>query len=191
MKSRLSIVVDYRGADLGDLVFDGPHGQRFIPPTCPVTGKRQPWRKTTLAPMSADLTLDRLIAIDGGAKPTEGEAESLGMLLEWPPPFFLLGPIEHEIEWSALFICGDGENRSETCLFCGAPATLLCDGLPKGDSPSTSCDAEMCAGCAHEVRPDEHLCPRCRPKRAPSHRTGYRCNTRPDQRGRSPTDALP
>ncbi len=161
----------FRGVeDLGELVFDGPHGQRIILPRH-IPGRQDP--PPTRAPRTEDLTLDRLIAIDCGAVPTDGEAESLGFLLEWPPAFFLRDDPPVHVEDGAIFICGDGENRSDRCLFCGAPATLLCDGPPTADSYSmTSCDAEMCAECAVEVHADEHLCPRCRPtKRARRGRT--------------------
>lgn len=52
--------------------------------------------------------------------------------------------------------------RTRRCRWCGAGATLLCDGPgPLGEYDARTCDAPVCKACAKHVGPDEDLCPRC------------------------------
>ena len=46
--------------------------------------------------------------------------------------------------------------RSMRCA-CGRPASLQCDAPTK--RRSGTCDKHLCAACATEVGPDQHLCP--------------------------------
>ena len=57
----------------------------------------------------------------------------------------------------------------DICVFCGAPATKLCD-FPTGviitsidfKAHRTTCSRPMCDGCAFEVEHDDvHFCPHC------------------------------
>lgn len=52
------------------------------------------------------------------------------------------------------FICTRGPRPR--CA-CGQPATLQCDAPTK--RRSGTCDRHLCASCATEVGPDQHLCP--------------------------------
>lgn len=54
-------------------------------------------------------------------------------------------------------VCGS-RRRLPKCVGCGKPAPLLCDWkTPEGKKPT--CDAPLCATCAHEPAPNKHLCP--------------------------------
>lgn len=54
-------------------------------------------------------------------------------------------------------VCESGRKNSHICIGCGGAATLQCDWkVAKG----LTCDAWICPGCAQEVGPDKHLCPK-------------------------------
>lgn len=55
------------------------------------------------------------------------------------------------------FICGSRPRRQK-CVGCGRPASLQCD-WKVPTRKSGTCDAYLCAACAHEPAPDKHLCP--------------------------------
>lgn len=55
-------------------------------------------------------------------------------------------------------VCSRGRrDQVQHCCGCGGVATLQCDWkVGKG----LTCDSWICSGCAKEVGPDKHLCPR-------------------------------
>jgi hypothetical protein len=79
-----------------------------------------------------------------------------------PPPAVLFGPHNGRC---VPFVSTDGQGfghirmdrpRPRRCKACGKPAPFLCDFMLK----KKTCDAPICEGCAREVRPNLHHCPR-------------------------------
>lgn len=178
--SRLTVALALRGVDPSDLATDfvGWHAIDVLP------DRRRagfPWR-AEVGPLLQPIDASRLAEILAGAMPTEGEAATLSAAMERkepPPPPADQSPVDAIVDamtepdrsFSREFfrrpplpattvrMCGADE---EAACACGAPATLLCDEVT-GEGREGTCDAAVCAGCAIEVRPDEHRCPKHRP----------------------------
>ena len=56
-------------------------------------------------------------------------------------------------------VCGVRRGRRTSCVHCGQPATLLCDGPPAAAlAPHATCDRPLCRRCAIHVPPDHDYC---------------------------------
>ena len=137
--TRLRCALAVRGKDLCDVVYDGD------PPTA----------LAQIGPRRASLDFPRLVRIANyGDRPTDDEAATLAMLLDFPPRYFQMPP--YPPADGPTFVCGPGTGAAARCRFCEQPAAFLCDHV-MGDGGT--CDREICAGCAEAVGDDVHLCP--------------------------------
>jgi hypothetical protein len=55
------------------------------------------------------------------------------------------------------FVCTRGGVYKSRCVYCGRPATLLCDGPPRKPGDKT-CDRAICKACATPDGPGRDLC---------------------------------
>ena len=55
------------------------------------------------------------------------------------------------------FVC-TGRRTRKRCIQCGQPASLLCDWKVR-EKRSGTCDAPICAACAHKPAQNKDLCP--------------------------------
>lgn len=66
-----------------------------------------------------------------------------------------------QVPGGVVVLCSRGRRSRTACRFCGVPgAQLLCDAPVVRRGAARTCDAPMCARCAHELGPDRHVCPR-------------------------------